>query len=110
MPLGLPDEARIELNRYLRRMRAALRGYPSVDVDEIERDVRSHIDAALEESPSPVTARHVRDVLDRLGSPSQWVPPDDLPLWRKAVLHFFGGTDDWRLTYLTGALCVAGFC
>lgn len=106
-PLSLTENAQSELDRYLRRVRAALRGHSSVDADEVERDIRGHIDAALAEWPAPVTEIHVRAVLDRLGSPSQWVPADDLPIWQKTLVRLRSGPEDWRLTYATFALLVA---
>jgi hypothetical protein len=105
---SLTRNAQSELDRYLRRVRAALRGHSSVDADEVERDIRGHIDAALAESPPPVSEIHLRAVLDQLGSPSQWVPPDELSVWRKALVRLRSGPEDWRLTYATFALLVAG--
>ena len=43
----LTHDAQSHLARYLRQMRAALRGHPSVDPDDVERDVLGHIDAEL---------------------------------------------------------------
>lgn len=105
--LPLTQDAQSELDRYLRRVRAALRGHSSVDADEVERDVRGHIHAALAESSVPVTEIHLRAVLDRLGSPSQWVPADELSIWRKALVRLQSGPEDWRLTYATFALLIA---
>lgn len=105
--LSLTKDAQSELDRYLRRVRAALRGYASVDADEVERDVRGHVHAALAESSVPITEIHLRAVLDRLGSPSQWVPADELSTWRKALGRLQAGPEDWRLTYATFALLIA---
>jgi hypothetical protein len=107
-PLSLTEKAHSELDRYLRRVRSALRAHPSVDADEIERDIRGHIDAELAASAEPVTELHLRAVLDRLGSPSQWVPAEDLPIWRKAFIRLRSGPEDWRLAYASLALVVAG--
>jgi hypothetical protein len=105
---ALTQDARSELNRYLRRVKAALRAYPSADADEVERDIRGHIEAELADSPAPITEDRLRGVLDRLGSPSQWVPTDELPMWHKVLVRLRSGPEDWRLAYLTFALFVAG--
>ena len=103
----LTKDAQSELDRYLRRVRAALRGHSSVDAEEVERDVRGHIHNALAESSVPITEIHLRAVLERLGSPSQWVPADELSMWRKALVRLQSGPEDWRLTYATFALLIA---
>jgi hypothetical protein len=107
-PLSLTQNAQSELDRYLRRVRSALRAHPSVDVDEIERDIRGHIDAELAAAPAPVTEVHLRAVLDRLGSPRQWVPSEDLPIWRTALIRLRSGPEDSRLAYASVVLFVAG--
>ncbi len=94
------QDAQSALDRYLSRVKNALRPHPSVDADEVERDIRGHIEAELEEAPAPVTAERLRSVLDRLGSPNAWVPTDDLPAWRKLLIRFSSGPEDWRLAYL----------
>ena len=106
--LTLTQEAQRELDRYLRRVRVTLQTHRSIDADDVERDVRGHIEAELAESPAPVTEDRLRRVLDRLGSPNQWVPPDELPIWRKVLVSLRYGPEDWRLAYMTFALFVAG--
>jgi hypothetical protein len=107
-PLSLTENAQSELDRYLRRVRSVLRAHPAVDGDEIERDIRGHIDAELAASPAPITEVRLRAVLDRLGSPSQWVPAEDLPIWRTALIRLRSGPEDWRLAYASFVLFVAG--
>ena len=70
-------------------------------------DIRGHIEAALFDAPAPVTAERLRSVLDRLGSPNQWVPSDDLPVWRRVLVELTAGPEDWRLAHLTLALFVS---
>jgi hypothetical protein len=106
--LTLTNDAQSNLERYLRRVKAALRGYPSVDADEVERDIRGHIEAELADSPAPITAPRLGNVLERLGSPNQWVPFDELPAWRKVLIRLSAGPEDWRLAYATFALLVTG--
>lgn len=107
-PLTLMPGAQSELDRYLRRVKTALLAHASIDADEVERDIRGHIEAELAESPLPITEARLRGVLDRLGSPSQWVPADELPLWRQVLIRLRSGPEDWRLAYVTFVLFVAG--
>jgi hypothetical protein len=102
------QEAQSHLERYLRQIKTALRGHPSIDADEVERDVLGHIDAELSGQPEPIAASRLLPVLDRLGSPNQWVPVDDHPSWRRSLDGFSSGPGDWRLASLTFGLFVAG--
>ena len=63
------QDAQSNLERYLGRVKSALRPHPSVDSDDVEREIRGHIEAELEGASTPVTAERLRSVLDRLGSP-----------------------------------------
>ena len=94
------QDARSDLERYLRRVRNALRPHPSVDADEVERDIRGHIEAELAGVSPPVTSERLASVLDRLGSPNAWVPADDLSAWRRLLMRISSGPEDWRLAYL----------
>ena len=107
--LKLTQQAEGELDRYLRRVKAALGANPAIDAEEIERDIRGHIEAELAQSAAPVNERQLRVVLEQLGAPSQLVPTDDLPVWRQVLVRLRSGPEDWRLAYLTFALFVAGF-
>jgi hypothetical protein len=107
-PLMLTTDGQRELDRYFRRVNLALRGHSSVDAQEVERDVRSHIASELAGSSTPVDEARLRDVLERLGSPSQWVPLDDLSLWRKVLVGMRAAPEDWWLAFLTFALLVVG--
>ncbi len=69
MMVTLTDDAQRHLDRYVKQVKAALRGHPSVDAAEVERDVLGHIDAELSGEPEPVGASSLRHVLDRLGTP-----------------------------------------
>jgi hypothetical protein len=103
----LTPEARDALTTYLERVKLSLRG-TSVDADEVERDVREHIDVALNGQSKPVSAADLSEVLDRLGSPDQWVPDEEIPLWRRAIRRISAGPEDWRLAYLCFAFVVLG--
>ncbi|MCY3693857.1 MAG: hypothetical protein OXG77_01425 [Chloroflexi bacterium] len=100
------ENARSDLKRYLRRVRHALRPHPSVDADEVELEIKGHIEAELAGELAPVTAERLHGVLDRLGSPNDWVPDDDLPAWRKLLLRLRTGPEDWRLAYLSISLFI----
>lgn len=106
--VALTDGAQNQLDGYLRQVRSALRGHASVDANEVERDVRSHIDSELVGQPEPIDVTSLRHVLDRLGPPRTWVPTDDLPPWRRVLGHLRSGPEDWRLAYLSLALFCAG--
>jgi hypothetical protein len=104
----LTHDAQSHLARYLQQMRAALRGHPSVDPEDIERDVLGHIDAELVGRPEPIDEGELQRVLDRLGAPSQWVPNEDQSPWWEIVSRLRDGPEDWRLAYLTFALALLG--
>lgn len=101
-------EAQQLFDRYLQTVRWSVRGV--ADADEIENDVRAHVSSALEGAgEDPVTSQTLRDVLARLGDPWQWIPPEELPLWRRITMRFSLGPEDWRLAYTCFAMTVFGF-
>lgn len=95
-------EARQHLENYLAQMRTSL---GEGDADDVEQDIRDHIEAELAERPSPVSADDLDAVLARLGDPQEWLLAADAPA--VTVPH---GTrmDDW-LAYAAIALLLAGF-
>ncbi len=99
-------EAQQLFDRYLQTVRWSVRGV--ADADEIERDVREHVSSALETHEEPVSSETLREVLSRLGDPWQWVAPEDLPFWRRLVMRFSLGPEDWRLAYACFGLTVLG--
>jgi hypothetical protein len=104
----LSRDAQAILDRYLDRLRGSLRGHASIDVEDVERDVQSHIESALAGEPEPIDARSIRQVLDGLGAPEQWVSADDLPTWRQALSRPEFGAADWRLPYVAFFCFLAG--
>jgi hypothetical protein len=106
--VALSQEAQSHLERYLQRIRTALREHPSVDADEVERDVLGHIAAELSGQPEPIGAACLLNVLDRLGAPDQWLPDETPPAWRRPFEALRSGSGDWRLAGLTFATFVAG--
>ena len=103
----LTKEATELLDRYLARTRLSLRG-TGVEADEIERDVRAHIDEAFADHDGEVAAAELQEVLSRLGSPDQWVPEDEVPAWRRMMVRLSSGPEDWRLAYLCFGLTLLG--
>jgi hypothetical protein len=75
-------EALAHLDDYLTDVRSAVAGHSSISPDEVEADVRDHVNAALEHADQPVTERAVADVLERLGPPSQWVADSHRSIWK----------------------------
>jgi hypothetical protein len=96
------------LDNYLKKVKARLRGAKSLDANEIERDINEHIERALESEVEPVGYEAVAGVLDRLGSPEQWVPDEELSWWRKIIGRMQNGPDDWRLAYICFGIFVLG--
>ncbi len=105
--MELTSEARELVNRYLHRTRLSLRG-TSVEVKEVERDIVDHIEAALAGREEPAGAADLAGVLERLGSPTQWVPEEEIPLWRRTLANLTAGPEDWRLAYLCFAMTTLG--
>lgn len=89
------------IDRYLRDVRDRLRPYPQVDEEEVVRDVREHIEAALSGEPAPVAETAAARVLERLGPPDAWLPAEDLTLGRAALARLRHGPEDWRLAYVS---------
>lgn len=108
MMATLTQDADHHLQSYLRRVKAALRPHRSVDVTDVERDVMCHIEAALAGHPAPVDAGTLLPILNRLGSPSTWVPDEELPAWRRVLTRMRSGPEDWRLAYLTITMLFLG--
>jgi hypothetical protein len=110
----LTPDAEIRLEEYLGQVRAALAGAPDVSPDEVEADIREHVENELRHRPRPVARPELEAVLARLGPPTQWlpagraVPPAFGGLrqyvgarWRAAREAVWRGPEDWRLPYLT---------
>ncbi|MFN2442914.1 MAG: hypothetical protein ABR517_09535 [Thermoanaerobaculia bacterium] len=103
----LSTDARLRLDVYLAGVRRAVAG-TSVDPSEVERDIRDHIDSALRNADAPVSRATLDEVLARLGDPTQWVPDEELPAWRRVWRRVAFGPEEWRLPYLSFALTVFG--
>jgi len=135
--MNLTLEAQESLDAYLADVRSAVTGHASVSPDEIEQDVRDHVQAALEGAQQPITAAQIEAVLERLGPPIQWVAGERRSIWKyltdslKPVGHkaveqiralpgeayqagrgiaarVRGMSHDWRLAYLAFGLFALG--
>ena len=104
--LAFAPDAKAHLDRYLTRVNTVLQAYPSVDANEVEREIRAHIETELAEAPAPISAPRLEEVIERLGHPSQWVPDEELPGWCRALPRLGLGAEDWRGSYMTFALFV----
>jgi hypothetical protein len=104
----LSPEANARLEQYLREVRSTLTGCDSVNADEVERDIREHIESELPSDREEVALQDLNQILERLGSPGQWVSPRELPWWRRFVNRLRTGPEDWRLAYLAFVLFVLG--
>lgn len=114
--IELTSGAENRLNHYLNEVRRTLAGSTSVDPEEVERDIRDHVEAALAGRPVPVDSSAVDDVLTKLGSPSQWMPESDVSpgVWspaetlaslkesaRQIAQQLAKGPESFRLAYLS---------
>ncbi|MHC4259983.1 MAG: hypothetical protein ACYSTF_06195 [Planctomycetota bacterium] len=74
--IELSDNAKKALEKYLQQVRACLQGYKTIDANEIEQNVMEHIENEFAAATDPVSVNQLSIVLDRLGSPAQWIPQD----------------------------------
>ena len=107
--INLSDSAKKCLDKYLQQVRTYLRGCKTVDADEVERNVIEHIESEFEGAAAAVSFEELDAVLQKLGSPKQWVPEEEIPWWRKIILRLRTGPEDWRLAYISFGLLIAGF-
>ncbi len=95
---NLTDTAQNRLDKYLRQVRAYLRGSKSVDADEVEQNITDHIENELAGVAEPISPDALNEVLAKLGSPSQWVPEEELSWWRKVILRLRVEPEDMHKT------------
>jgi len=100
-------EAETRYEQYLQRVRTCVGLCPSADADDVVQDVREHVEKEFQDRPGPVAAEDLQAVLDRLGSPDQWIG-EDMSWWRRAAEHLRKGPEDWRLAYLSLGVLVFG--
>jgi len=100
----LTENAQFRLDKYLDQARDSLCKCTSIDVDEVESDIKAHIETELEGADEPVSLKNLEAILNRLGSPTQWVPEEEIAWWRKVILRLRKGPEDWRLAYISFGL------
>lgn len=118
-------EAEARLADYLRQVRTALAGSADVNPDEIEADIREHVDNELRGATARVGLAQLEGVLARLGPPAQWGAGESPSFFRRVNQQIrerlrlgerFGharqalwrGPEDWRLAYLTFVVFAVG--
>jgi len=118
-------EAEARLSEYLRQVRAVLAGSADVNPDEIEADIREHVDNELRGTAAPVGPAQLEGVLTRLGPPAQWGAGQSQSFFRRvnqqirerlrlgerlghARQALWRGPEDWRLAYLTFGVFAVG--
>lgn len=106
--IELTPEAQRRVAEYLDEVRESLRACPSVESEDISRDIMEHIEAELADCARPVGPESLAAVLERLGSPRQWVPEEELSWWGKIIHRLHRGPEDWRLAYLAFAVLIPG--
>ena len=128
--LGLSPEAAARFDGYLSHVRAALAGTGDVSPDEIEADIREHVENELHAAPRPVSLPALDAVLTKLGPPSQWGTTNDPTLFNRARhllrerlrdaragamerakrvrFTLWNGPEDWRLPYLSFGVFALG--
>jgi hypothetical protein len=106
--MSFTPEAQQRLDHYLRQVHAAMSGCRSLSAQEVERDIRDHLAREFDARTAPVELADLESVLERLGSPSQWVPVEELAWWRRLLLRLRTGPGDWRLAAISLGLLVVG--
>lgn len=110
--------AREQMDAYLHRMRSILGSSRSIAADDVEQSVREHIEIALAQSPAPVDAAEVIGVLDRLGSPEQWLADVELNGLARIqdepsagntgiAAGFLNASTGWQLAWIVFAIFLA---
>jgi hypothetical protein len=107
--IELTETAREQFDSYLARLRSALKGAAHVEADEVEQNVREHVEVALAGVPGPIGADRLGSVLERLGPPERWIPEEERPGWKRALDRLRSGPEDWRLAYLAFAFFAVSF-
>lgn len=100
------EDAQRHLDSYLAAMRSSMRG-TSIDSNDIERDIREHIESALAELEVADT-EDLDAVLARLGAPEAWISDCELPAWRRILRRVQHGPEEWRLPYLAFGTTLLG--
>jgi hypothetical protein len=102
--INLTDNAKRHLDSYLQQVRTCLKDCSTVDVNEVEQNIKEHIENEFQGVTKPVSFDDLEAILKKLGSPEQWVPEEEISLWRKFILRLRSGPEDWRLAYISFGL------
>lgn len=108
------DEVQRVADDYIRRLRRSTRGTTRGEVDEIESEIRAHIEDALA-ARGEATVGALLDVLERLGPPEDYA--SDLGLYvmvdrgyrEWSVPHMVRSTAFWSFSTVTGAVALLTF-
>ena len=103
------QEAQGRLDRYLEEVRSALADCRSVDPEEVEANVIEHINGELEGLAEPVALRDLEAVLERLGSPEEWMSGEGLPWWRRTVRRLRAEPTDRQFALIVLGVVLAAF-
>ncbi len=109
MVIELSEKAQKSLEEYLDQVKRSLKGVKHIDADEIVQNVNEHIENELGDMTEPVSSEKLDTVLEKLGSPLQWVPEEEISWWRKFIMRIYSGPEDWRLAYLSFGLLLIAF-
>ena len=109
MVIELSEKARKSLSEYLDQVKRSLKGVKNIDADEIVQNVNEHIENELGDTTELVSSEKLGAVLEKLGSPLQWVPEEEISWWRKFILRIYSGPEDWRLAYISFGLLLIAF-
>lgn len=101
--IDMTPAARERLDDYLLRLRTALRGASAEVAEDVEQNVREHIEISLGDAQAPVSETVMIGILDRLGPPEQWLGDDERPAAQAAV----PAQTSSRLPYISFALVIA---
>lgn len=114
--LTLTPDAQLRLDEYLAELRRVLGTSPAVNPAEVEQDVRDHLSAAFAGRGGPIERSTLDGELQKLGAPSQWLPEEAQPWFRKPPRDWVrelrqslvrtgkrltGGPESYRLPYLS---------
>ena len=95
-------------NEYLSEIRRYVGASRGADAEEVLQDVEDHIEGELQDCDQPGSSEQLQTVLDKLGSPQQWIPAEDMSWWRQFTMRLRSGPEDWRLAYLSFGMLVIG--
>ena len=99
--MDMTPAAHQQFDDYLQRLRRELHATRADVAEEVEQNVREHIEIALENAPTPVSGTDMIAILDRLGSPEQWLDEEEHALSRGIG---DSGADHSRLPYVAFGL------